>query len=129
MAEYDGSMADVLKRALHDAQDLMRSEIALAKIEMREEVQRVGAGMMSLAAAAAAALMAGMILLMALAWGIAALFVWPVWAGFALVGVLVLVVAGVLAMVGRNRLTSRRPMPRTMDTMKENVEWMKARTS
>jgi hypothetical protein len=96
MPEYDHSIADVLKRSLNDAQDLMRSEIALAKAEMREEVRRVGGGVVLLASAAVAGLLGVMVLLMAGAWAISTLLAWPVWAGFAMVAVTVLVIAAVL---------------------------------
>jgi hypothetical protein len=129
MPEYDHSIADVLKRALNDAQELMRSEIALAKMEMREETRRLGAGMVLLAAGAVAGLMGLMLLLMAGAWAISTLLVWPVWAGFAVVALLVLVIAAVLGVVGRGRLTGQPHLPKTMETMKENMEWMRARTS
>ena len=129
MAEYDDSIADVLKRTLHDVQELVRGEIALAKTEMREEVRRVGAGFAALAVAAVSALIAVVFLLTAVAWAISIGFGWAAWAGFAVVGAVVLIVAAVLGLVGRNRLVGKRAMPRTMDTMKENAEWMKARTS
>lgn len=129
MAEYDDSIADVLKRTLHDVQELVRGEIALAKTEMREEMRRLGGGVAALAVAAVSALIAVVFLLTAVAWAVSIGFDWPAWAGFAVVGALVLFVAVVLGLVGRNRLVGKRAMPRTMDTMKENAEWMKARTS
>ena len=51
MTGYDQSIADVIKGTLRDAQDLVRGEIALAKAELREEVNRVGRGVAALAAA------------------------------------------------------------------------------
>jgi hypothetical protein len=54
---------------------------------------------------------------------------WPVWAGFAIVGGLALVGAVVMGLAGRTHFTGRRRMPHTTDTMKENMEWMRARTS
>lgn len=129
MAEYDRSIGDVLKTALNDAQDLVRGEIALAKAEMREEVRKVGAGVVSLLVAAVAGLIALVFILTAAAWAMFEIFGWPIWAGFLLVAVVVGLVAGILALVGRSRLTSQPHMPRTMETMKENMEWMRARTS
>jgi VIT1/CCC1 family predicted Fe2+/Mn2+ transporter len=129
MPEYDHSIADVLKRALNDAQDLMRGEIALAKAEMREEMRRMGGGVVFLSAAAVAALMGVLLLLMAAAWALATLLAWPVWAGFAVVAVVVLLVAGILGFVGRSYVSGQPHMPKTVETMKENMEWMRARTS
>ena len=129
MPEYDRSIVDVLKTALNDAQDLIRGEIALARAELRAEARRLAAGAAALVTAAVAALIAVVFLLTAAAWAFVALFDWPAWTGFAIVGFLVAVAAGALAMVGRNRLAAGRHMPLTVDTMKENMEWMRARTS
>jgi len=128
MPEYDNSIADVLKRALQDAQDLVRGEVALAKAEMREEMRRLGAGMAALAVAAVAALVAIVFLLAAAAWALAAILSWPVWAGYAIVGAVVLLIAIVVGLMGRSRLAAQPHMPRTVETMKENMEWMRART-
>jgi hypothetical protein len=123
------SIADVLKSTVHDAQELLRSEIALAKTELRDEVRTVGTGAAALAAAAVAGLIGLVFLLTALAWAVPPLLGWPIWSGFAAVGVVVVVVAAALAMTGRKRLNGRRHMPLTSDTMKENLKWMRARTS
>jgi hypothetical protein len=125
----DQSIVDVLKSTVQDAQDLLLSEIALAKSELRAEVRRVGSGAAALGAAAVSGLVAVVFLLTALAWAVPPLLGWPVWSGFAAVGVLAAVVAAVLAMTGRSKLNSQRHMPLTSDTMKENLKWMRARTS
>ncbi|MGE0704261.1 MAG: phage holin family protein [Vicinamibacterales bacterium] len=129
MNEHDDSMADLLKGTIRDFEELVRGEVALAKAELRQEMRRAGAGAVLLLAGAAAAAVAGVLLLLAAAWGVVALFDWPVWAGLALVGVLVGATGFVLLVMGRKRLNTERHMPRTVDTMKENLRWMRARTS
>jgi protein-S-isoprenylcysteine O-methyltransferase Ste14 len=127
MNGYDQSIADLLRTTIQDAQDLVRGEIALAKAELRQEARRAGAGLTMLAAAAAAAVIALVFLLTAVAWGIQAALAWPVWTGFAIVGGVVLVTAAALGAIGKNRLNGHRHMPLTMDTMKENMQWTRAR--
>jgi uncharacterized membrane protein YqjE len=129
MANHESSIAEVIRDAVRDAQDLVRGEIALAKAEAREEVSRLGMGAAMLAGAALAAVIGIIFLLTAVAWAISEVAGWPVWAGFAIVTLLTLLSAGVLGYVGRNRLSKGRHMPRTVDTVKENLEWMRARTS
>jgi uncharacterized membrane protein len=63
-----------------------------------------------------------------IAWAISEGLGWPVWAGFGIVTLLALITAGILAYVGKNRLTAARHMPRTVDILKENMQWMRART-
>ena len=129
MTGYENSMADVIRSTIHDAQELVRGEIALAKAELRDELRRIGAGVAALAVAAAGALIAVIFLLTAAAWGIAAGFNVPAWAGFAIVGGVVLIAAALLAMMGRKRLNGQQHLPLTMATMKENMQWTRARTS
>ena len=129
MATYDSSIADVIKSAVRDAQELVHSEIALAKAEAREEVRRLGAGAALLAGAAVAGVMALIFLFTTIAWALSEGLGWPRWAGFGAVTVLMLIAAGILAYVGRARLGRERHMPLTVDTMKESMQWMRARTS
>jgi hypothetical protein len=129
MAAHDATIADILRDAIRDAQDLVRSEIALAKAEAREEVQRLGAGAALLAGATLAAAVGALFMLTAAALGLAAGFGWPAWAGFAVVAVLLIIAAAALASMGRARLGRDRRMPLTIDTFKESMKWMRARTS
>ena len=129
MAAHEPSIAEILKSALRDAQDLVRGEIALARAEARDEVRRVGMAAGLLAAAALFALIGVVFLMTTIAWAVSELLAWPAWAGFGIATLLALVTAGVLAQVGRRRLTVARHMPNTVDTLKENLEWMRARTS
>jgi uncharacterized membrane protein YqjE len=129
MPEYDQSILDVVKSAIRDAQDLLRGEIALAKSELRDEVKRMMAGAATLVAAAAMGFAALLLLLATIAWAISEGAGWPVWAGFGIVTVVAVVVALALASIGRRRLVAERHMPHTVDTMKENAKWMRARTS
>jgi len=129
MANHDSSIAEVLKAAMRDGQDLVRGEIALAKAEAREEVSRLGIGAALLAGAAVAAAIGCVLLMTTLAWAISEVSGWPVWTGFGIVTVVTFLIAGALALVGRKRLASGRRMPRTVDTLKENLQWMRARTS
>jgi ABC-type Fe3+-siderophore transport system permease subunit len=129
MATHEPSIADVIKNAIRDAQDLVRSEVALAKAEVRQEVRRVSVGAGLLAGAALAAAMAVNFLMTTVALAIAVLLGWPVWSGFGIVTVFVALAAGALGYIGRKRIRGARHMPRTVDALKENIEWMRARTS
>ena len=127
MPGYDQSLADLIRSTIHDAQDLVRGEIALAKAEMRQEVQKIGTGAAALAAGAVAWLIAVVFLLTALAVGLTSALGWPAWAGFAIVGGLVMLSALGLAMMGKKRFTGERRMPLTTETMKETLQWTRAR--
>jgi hypothetical protein len=81
-------------------------------------------------AASAAALGTGLIfLLTALARGAGRALGWPVWLGFGVLGVVLAVLGGILlaGALGRARHIHALP-PQTIDSVKENVAWIKERT-
>ena len=129
MAAQDQSIVDLLKTALADGQELVRTELALAKTELRQEISRIQIGIGAFAGAAVAAVVALMLLAVTVAWGISEGLDWPVWAGFGIVTLLMMIVAAVLASIGRRRFSQQQTMPLTVDTLKENAKWIRARTS
>ena len=129
MASNETSIMEVISSAVRDAQDLVRGEIALAKAEARAEISRLGAGAAMLAAAAVAGLIGTIFLLATIAWAISETLSWPIWAGLGIVTLVTLIAAAALAVIGRGRIRAEKRMPLTIETMKENMQWMRARTS
>lgn len=124
------SLASLLSGAVNDIRELFRQEVSLARAEIRQEVVNVKSAAVKLGAAAFTGIFAVLLLLTALAGGLSDVFDMPVWAGFAIVGGLLAIVAGVLVAVAWPNIKSVSPMPeRTVRTMKENIEWVKRQTS
>ena len=119
-----GEVAGLLTR---DLSLLIRQELDLAKSEMREKGKVVlpGVGMMGgafvVALCAAGALTAFVVLLLAL-------FL-DEWLAALLTGGALLAVAAVLAWAGKERVEEAgTPLPeQTIDTVREDAEWMKER--
>lgn len=126
---HEPSIADLLRNTIHDSQELVRTEIALAKAELQGAAKRMTYGAAMLAAAIVLAVMAVVFLLTAVAWAIPPATGWPAWSGFALVGGVVLLVAALTGVIGRSRLASTPRLPLTTDTLKENMEWTRSRIS
>lgn len=128
--ERDTSIAQLLGGIVTDAQDLIRQEIALARQEVREELGHAKDAGIKLAIAGAVLAIGGLLLVLTLAQGLADLFNWPTWAGYGLVGVVLAIVGGVLFASAQKELKEVKPVPeKTVETMKENVEWIKDRTT
>ena len=123
------SIADLIRSTIRDSQELVRSEIALAKAELQGATRRMASGAALVTGAVIAAVVAVVFLLTAAAWAIPMATGWPAWSGFAMVGGVVLLLAVGLGLAGRQRVTSAPRMPLTVDTMKENLEWTRSRTS
>lgn len=124
------SIGGLLRGILMDVRTLIREEIALARMEIREQAGRARAAAVSFAIAAVALACGGLLLLVALATGIADLLNWPIWAGFLITAVLLCLVGVVTLGSGRKQLAQVHAVPEeTVSTLKENSEWIAKRLS
>lgn len=130
MTEREVSVGNLMSSIVGDVQTLARQEIALAREEIKEELNTAKSAAIKLGIAAAVLGVGGLFLLVTLALGIADLFNWPAWAGFGIVGLVFAIVGGVMLYNGQKQVKEVKPVPeKTIETMKENVEWIKDRTT
>ena len=125
---HNESIPDLIRGTIRDGIGLLRDEVLLVRTELREEFTRIKSGLMTAVAAAIVGVLAVIMLLNTMAWGLSYAFEWPPWAGFAIVALPLTVAAVVLAMMGRTRLARDRYLPKSVETLKENAEWIRART-
>jgi hypothetical protein len=124
------SISTLIRGILNDLRTLIREEIALARVEIREQAGRAKAAAFSFGIAAAALLFGGVFLLVAIALGIASLFGWPAWTGFLIVAFLLCVGGFFTLSTGRRLLANVHGIPeQTVTTLKENSEWIAKRLS
>jgi hypothetical protein len=128
MASQNESIPDLIRGTIRDGIGLVRDEIFLARTELREEIARVRSALVAIVAASVAGVLAVIMLLDTVAWGLIYVFDWPTWAGFAVVALPLVIITAVLAVLGRSLLSRNRIMPKSVDTLKENAEWIRART-
>lgn len=128
MASHDESIPDLIRGTIRDGIGLLRDEVVLVRTELREEYVRIKSALMMVVAAAVAGVLAAFMLLNTIAWGVADAFGWSPWAGFAIVALPLAAITVVLAMIGRRMLTRDRYLPKSVTTLKENAEWIRART-
>jgi putative superfamily III holin-X len=121
------SVSDVLQDIFGNLQDIVRSEVQLAKAEFKTEAGKVAKAGKPLIAGAVLSLYAGGLLLLALVHGLS--LVLQPWIAALSVGALVSVLAAILISMGRARLriVNRKP-EKTIQTVKENVQWLKDQT-
>ena len=132
MAElgYQDSIASLVRGIMVDLRELVREELALARVEIKEQAAKARLASASLGAGVAALVFGAAFLLVAMAVGIADLLNWPVGAGFLVMALLLSVTGAALLGVGRKRLRSFKPVPEeTVRTLKENSEWITKRLS
>ena len=127
MAAGDRSLSDVFQDIIRNVQEIVRSEVRLAKTEIREEAVKAKSSMLLLGVGGVTALFAMLFLLVTIVYALA--LVMPSWAAALIVGTVLAVVASVVLMAGMKRFKQIHPTPeRTVETIKENVEWVKQRT-
>jgi uncharacterized membrane protein YqjE len=124
----DRSLGQVVSDLSTDLSTLMKQEVQLAKVELKEEVGKVGKGAGMLGGAGFAGWFVLLFLSLALTF---LLDDWlPLEAGALITAGLWAVVAAVLALVGRKELQESNPqLPKTQETLKEDVQWARAQKS
>ena len=93
-------LSELIAGATKDVQTLIRGEIQLAKEEVTGAVKKAGVGAGFGIGALSLVLFAVLLFAFSLAFGIDEIFDWPLWSGFAIVGVLLILVAALLAFLG-----------------------------
>jgi hypothetical protein len=117
-------IGDLLKQLSEDTAKLVRKEVELARAEVTQKGKQAGIGAGMFGGAGVAGLLAlGSLtacLIALLATGM------EVWIAALIVTVLWTAIAGVLALLGRNRVQEATPpVEQTVETIKEDVEWAK----
>jgi uncharacterized membrane protein YqjE len=120
------SVGELLKELSTETSTLVRKEMELARAELQQQGKRAGKGAGLLGGAGVTALLA----LGSLTATVIALLdtAMETWLAALIVTVIWGVIAGVLALQGRNKLQDATPpAPQTVETLKEDVRWAKTR--
>lgn len=122
------TLGQLVSDASKDLSTIVRSEVALAKAELKRDATAgvVGAGLFVVAGVFA--FLALILLLIAAAYGLVAAGL-SAWLAFLIVGAALLVLGLLVALVGKSRLGRIKPPERTIRTSKETVATLKQRGS
>jgi hypothetical protein len=113
---------------IKDLQDLLRGEIQLAKTELKESAAGAGKGIGFLVGAGLLGILGLTFLLLALVEVLDNFL--PRWAAAGLVGLGLVLLAGVLALLGKRLLSPENLKPeQTIDSLKEDKEWAQQQIS
>jgi uncharacterized membrane protein len=125
MAGVNGrSVPEVLQDIVGNIQEIIRSEFTLAKVEIKQEAARAKSPVIMCLVGGALGLYALGFLLVTAVFGMAT--VMPIWIAALIVGAVLAVVSIVLLSAAAKRLKHVHKVPeRTIETLKENVQWAK----
>jgi len=125
--ERERSISDVVQDIIRNIQEMLRSEVRLAKTELREEAVKAKAAGALLGGGAVSALFAIFFLLLMTVYALTR--VMPDWAAALTVAAFTAIVAGLMLTAGLKRFKQVHPTPeRTVENIKESVEWVKQKT-
>ena len=120
------SLGELLGEVTRDMSTLMRQEVELAKVELKDSAVRAGKGSGMLAGAGIAGHFVLIFLSLALWWALGTL--WGLgWSGVA-VAVLWGIIAAVLAALGRKELKTIKGLPQTGETLQQIPPTLKPNT-
>ena len=120
------SLGDLLGEVTRDMSTLMRQEVELAKVELKQSATRAGKGAGMLAGAGVAGHFVLLFLSLALWWALGTVM------GLGWSGVVVAVIWGIIAAIlaarGRKELNAIKGMPQTAETLQEIPPTLKPTT-
>jgi Putative Actinobacterial Holin-X, holin superfamily III len=118
------SISAVLQDILRNVQEIIRAEVKLAKAEVGAEARKALASAVWVIVGSVCAALAVTFALWTIAYAVG--LIWPMWAATLSVAVVLGLAASVLLASGIRRLKLVKPTPeRTVETIKENVAWVR----
>ncbi|MCC3302816.1 phage holin family protein [Arthrobacter sp. zg-Y895] len=118
------SLGDLLGQVTQDMSTLMRQEVELAKVELKQSATRAGTGAGMFAGAAVAGYFVLLFLSVALWYALGTTAIGFGWSAV-IVAVIWGIVAAVLASRGRTEMKKIKGMPQTSETLQEIPQTMK----
>jgi hypothetical protein len=124
------TLTQLVNELASDAKELLRQELALAKYEISEEISKTKVALISLGIGVGIAAIGGLLLILMLVHLLNALAGLPLWACYGIVGGVLAIVGIVMLLHAKNKMFDIAVVPhQTVDTMKENVRWIKQKTT
>lgn len=125
--DRDRPISAVLTDIVGDLQQIVRAEVRLAKVEVREEVEKARRGAALLIVGGVVLSLAAGLILLSVVYALAS--VWPPWAAALAVGAVTALTGGVIAGSGRKQLGAVvLPPQKAVASVRENFQWAKTRT-
>ena len=123
------SFTSLVEKLIEDFRNLIVQEIRLAKHEFEHEVGKAKAAAVSMSVGIGLAFLGGLLLIVMLVLLLQALTGLPLWACYGIIGGACLAAGIVLLMKAKSTATGIHVVPpKTVQTLKENVTWMKDQT-
>jgi hypothetical protein len=121
------SIKQIVQDIVNHVSDIIRSEVRLAKAEVRQDVAHYARAIAFIGAAGVLAFYAVGFVLLGAVYGLQDVV--PTWLAALLVGTAVGIVAAILFLTGRKKLAQASLRPdKTIQSLEDNVTWFKRQT-
>lgn len=122
------SLGELVSLAIRDTSQLVKWEIDLAKMELRDDVKRFGISGAMFGVAGFAGLLILTLLSFALAYGLITVGIWT-WAAFLIAAGVYAVVAGIAVLIGKSKAKNPSGLRRTRATVQGDMALLKHNNS
>ena len=119
------SLAALLGGIMKDAKHILGQELTLAKLEGHDELRQIKTAVLLLGIGGGIAAVGGVLLSVMLVHVLAAYTDMPLWGCYGIVGSGFGVLGWVLLASGKHKVEEIDVMPQTVETMKENAQWLR----
>jgi Putative Actinobacterial Holin-X, holin superfamily III len=124
------SLTSLLGGIVNDAKDLLLQEVALTKLEVREELDKVRTAAIAVGIEIGVLAAGGMLLMLMLVQVLAAFTEIALWGCYGIVGSVLVVVGGALHAAGKHQAGESGVAPHhRAQTIKENAQWLAVQTT
>ncbi len=124
-ATRGASISSLVSGILRDASDLISKEILAARLEMRDELAKVKSTAMLMGIGAVCLLLGSIPLLFAIVYALAEYTDLLMWACYAIVGGVMLLIGITVLLVGKKRAAATSLVPsNSIENVKEDARWI-----
>lgn len=124
------SVAALVSGIVNDAKSLLLQEFTIAKLEMQDELRKTKSAAISLGIGIGIAAVGGLLLILMGVHLLAHLTEIPLWGCYGIVGGILLVIGIIFLATGKQTAEKIEVIPpKTVETLKENAQWIKDQTT
>lgn len=117
-------ITDLVSGIVSDAQDLLKQQLTLFQVELKNDLRRSRDAALPLVIGAVVCLMGGLLLCFMLVHLLHEFAHLPLWQGYVIVGGVLALLGGALALWGKTKFDAFNPLPdQAVEGLKENLQW------